>query len=229
VQVLEQMARAINLGDREEVLGIVSAHPEQRYAHTLFCGTTWLGYAAGQGNLAAVKALVEAGADVNQGGKYESTAPICWAAKGHEDVVRFLLEQGARLDTASPIVNPLFWAVSHWQKADQTEIVLMLLRAGIDSRAAYPYKSRKKAKADLDAVSKAFLWGTPIKAGVVAAWNCRSRPEDVRAVLEAAQLASLSHVPQRKLSPEKQSQLDEKVNRILETAYDSAIRVLPIL
>ena len=229
VQLFEQMARAIDQGDREAILALVSAHPETLHEYTFFCGKTWLGYAAGQGALTAVRTLVEAGADVNQGGKYESTAAICWAAKGHEDVVRFLLEQGARLDTATQAANPLFWAVSHWEKPDQTEIVLMLLRAGIDSRVIYPYKSRKKPKAGLDAVSKAFLWGTPTKAGVVAAWNCRHRPEEIRSVLEAAQLASSTHVPQIKLSPEKKIQQDEKIRLLLEKAYDAAMRTLPVI
>ena len=60
-------------------------------------GMTPLLFAARQGHLDAVKALLDAGADVNQVSDGDNTSPLLMAIiNGHFDLAKFLLEQGRR-------------------------------------------------------------------------------------------------------------------------------------
>lgn len=68
----------------------------RRASATTLGGNTALLLAARNGNLAAVQALVEAGADVNQPGAGDKTPPIVMAiCNGHYDVAKYLLDYGA--------------------------------------------------------------------------------------------------------------------------------------
>ncbi len=68
--------------------------------------------AAKSGDLAAIKKLVAAGVDVNAKTKYDATALAYACDKGHVDIVRYLLEQGAEVNTTDNFYNftPLGWA-----------------------------------------------------------------------------------------------------------------------
>ncbi|GAB3741784.1 hypothetical protein GCM10028794_27850 [Silanimonas algicola] len=222
MDVRVQIADAIKREDADSIRRLLRENPDQLNAFAWIGGSTWLRYAAFTGSLTSVRTLVDAGCDINLGDNQAGAAPICWAALGHEQIVSFLLSRGAKLDVSRSATNPLFWAVSHWQKADQTEIVLLLLKAGIDSKIAYPYKSKKKVKMDLDAIGSAFLWGTPRKAGVVAAWNCRGNPDSLNSVLAEAQRAALTHIAARKRSSDRQREFDEKTQQILSIATTAA-------
>lgn len=92
-----------------------------------FNGDTPLMIASFQGNLPAVQALLARGAQVNR----EGWTPLHYAAtNGHDDVVRLLIEKGARLDARSPNnTTPMMMAA--WRGHIYT--VKVLLDAGADA------------------------------------------------------------------------------------------------
>ena len=216
---------AINEEDSKQIASFFQKYPDQKRAYTFFAGKTWLGYAAGQGKIAAVRSLVMAGLDVNQGCKRDNVNPICDAAQGHLDIVQYLLGCGAKLDVSTPLTNPLFWAVRHWEQADDTEIVLLLLKAGIDCTVKYKYKSRTKNKRDLDAIATAFLWGTPVKAGVIAAWNAKGNKSKIKNLLKDAMEAADSHVANYKYGEKKLEEIAKKRMQSLDKAMESAFNL----
>jgi len=56
-----------------------------------------LAYASSRGNVTTVRALLDNGYDANADG-YKGTPPVYWAAlRGHDDVLRLLLEHGANV------------------------------------------------------------------------------------------------------------------------------------
>jgi ankyrin repeat protein len=77
-------------------------------------GLTPLLLAARQGEMASVKALVEAGADVNQVSAGDHTSPILIATiNGHFDVAKYLLDKGADPTIAAENgVTPLYAAIN---------------------------------------------------------------------------------------------------------------------
>jgi uncharacterized protein len=77
-------------------------------------GVTPLILAARQGNLDAVKALAEGGADLNKGAGDESTAMLVAIQNGHYDVARYLVEKGADINQPNEKGwTPLYLAVKH--------------------------------------------------------------------------------------------------------------------
>jgi uncharacterized protein len=87
---------------------------------------TALMYAALHGDLKTVKVLVDKGAGVNR----EGWSPLHYAASsGHVEVVKFLLENHAYIDAASPgNVTPLMMAARH----NQTSASRLLVEEGAD-------------------------------------------------------------------------------------------------
>ena len=86
---------AVRSGDVQRVAKQIADNPSLINAHDR-AGTTPLMHAAGFGNVATVKLLIEHGADVNAGNKRKST-PLLWSL--HDEAkVRLLLDRGARLD-----------------------------------------------------------------------------------------------------------------------------------
>jgi uncharacterized protein len=77
-------------------------------------GLTALHFAARQGAAAAVRALVEAGADVNAASPADRTTPLLIATiNGQFDVARYLLDRGARAGAASDLgMTPLYAALN---------------------------------------------------------------------------------------------------------------------
>mgnify|MGYP002630253260 CR=1 FL=1 len=81
-------------------------------------GLAALHFAARQGAMATVEALVNAGADVNQRGAGDKTTPVLVASiNGHFDLVSYLLDHGADPNLASTGgVTPLYAVVNvQWQ------------------------------------------------------------------------------------------------------------------
>ena len=77
-------------------------------------GVTPLILAARQGNLDAVKALAEGGADLNKGAGDDSTAMVVAIQNGHYDVARYLVEKGADINQANEKGwTPLYLTVKH--------------------------------------------------------------------------------------------------------------------
>lgn len=119
-------------GDAKTVLALIGNSVSRLHTETPF-GTP-LHMAASRGDLALTKTLVALGADINRRGGTFGGGPINVAASdGRLDVVLFLLEQGAKLDTDEPERNPLFSAIH----GGHIDIVRLLLTAGIDSRIRY--------------------------------------------------------------------------------------------
>ncbi len=77
-------------------------------------GLTALHYAARQGNMSTVQALVEAGADVDKASPGDRTSPLLIAViNGHFDIAAYLLEHGANPTLANiASVTPLYAVVN---------------------------------------------------------------------------------------------------------------------
>ncbi len=89
-------------------------------------GAERLWEAARTGNLEGVKKELDAGVDVNAATAYQSTA-LCFASdRGHEDVVRLLLERGANPNVKDSFYNatPLMWA----QMGKRYGVITLLLQ-----------------------------------------------------------------------------------------------------
>jgi uncharacterized protein len=107
---------------------VLLEHPGTRIDATNALGETALMMAALKGHLAWAQRLVAKGAAVNRDG----WAPLHYAASGGGvDVVRWLLEQGARIDAPSPNRStPLMMAARY----GASESVDLLLARGADTR-----------------------------------------------------------------------------------------------
>ena len=81
--------------------------------------------AARSGDLETIKKLVTAGVDVNAKTKYNATALAYSCDKGHVDIVRYLLEHGAEVNTTDNFYDftPLGWSGFN----EHVEIVGLLL------------------------------------------------------------------------------------------------------
>ena len=68
--------------------------------------------AARSGDLETIKKLVAAGVDVNAKTKYNATALAYACDKGHIDIVRYLLDRGAEVNTTDNFYDftPIGWA-----------------------------------------------------------------------------------------------------------------------
>ena len=114
-------------------------------------GLTALMFAARDGQMDAVRALVEAGADVNHVSPGDFSSPIVYAtANANFDVAKYLLEQGANPNAANsdgltPLYAtidieyaPLSWSPVHLttgQKVGYLELMESLLQAGANPNA----------------------------------------------------------------------------------------------
>lgn len=86
--------------------------------------------AATKGDLAAVKQAIEAGTDVNATTQYGNTALSYACNKGHLEIVRYLLDKGATINTKDKFYDssPISWAVY----GKHFEIAKLLLERGAD-------------------------------------------------------------------------------------------------
>ena len=96
-------------------------------------GFAKLHYAAMQGNLQRAKELIAAGADVGiQQGKFQGQPLQYASAKGHIEVVRLLLESGAKTDSVdSRKRTPLMWATN----GSHAEVAKLLIEYNADINA----------------------------------------------------------------------------------------------
>lgn len=181
--IVARIADAIDGNSSSDVLKLLEDNPEQIRFYTPFGRQTWLGYAAQIGKLDVVKALINAGFDLNTGDKRDNIKPICSAAANdHCDVVAFLLEAGADMDVSLSVRNPLFAAIV----GRSPEIVRLLLRAGIDSKIRYNSKTMK----NMDAVAFALMRGEVECAQIIALWNANGDGSVAKdALIEADRIA----------------------------------------
>jgi len=91
----------------------VSAEPERRRGATVMGGMTALLFAARDGHMDAVRALVEQDADVNNVGEGEKLSPLVMAiVNGHFDVAKYLLDKNADPNTSNiEGLSPLYAAI----------------------------------------------------------------------------------------------------------------------
>lgn len=95
-----------------------------------------LSAAARRGDVAAVKALLDKGVDVNTKFRYDTTALFYACDRGYVEMVRLLLERGAEVNLRDKFYNstPLNWASSpasvEEPTASHVEIVKLLLEKG---------------------------------------------------------------------------------------------------
>lgn len=177
--VVARIADAIDAADCERIADLFAGNPDQMSSYTPFGSQTWLGYAAQVGKLNVVKTLVEIGLDVNARDKRDDGKPICSAAENnHYDVAAYLLSAGAVMDVSLSVRNPLFAAIV----GRSPEIVRLLLKSGIDSKAGYTSKTMK----DMYAVAFALMRGETECARIIALWNTDGDEEAADAALAEA-------------------------------------------
>ena len=159
-----RLSQAVRDSDLPRLRILFAELPDHIQSYTPFAGSTWLGYAAGDSSLDIVRYLVSIGISVNDGDKRDGRRPICDAARaGKSDIVQFLLNNGAILDTHKSICNPLFAAIA----AHSLECARLLIDAGIDTRVRYDTPTMS----DMDAVAFAMMEGPHDIARLIALHN----------------------------------------------------------
>jgi ankyrin repeat protein len=115
-------------------------------------GFTPLLFAARVGDVESARVLLAAGAKVNDSSPEDGTALVVATASGHEQVARFLLENGADPNAADALgITPLHWALQEglrgivagrtsptdrfWHRDNMPELVRALLARGADPNA----------------------------------------------------------------------------------------------
>jgi ankyrin repeat protein len=103
--------------------------------------------AAKSGDLVAVTRFIANGVDVNAGSELGAgglcRTPLCAASVGgHNDVVKFLLDNGAHVDAVDGLGwTPLIWACASPEKAGVIDVVQSLINAGADVNFTVPDSS----------------------------------------------------------------------------------------
>ncbi|MFZ6756455.1 ankyrin repeat domain-containing protein [Undibacterium sp. Ji50W] len=109
-----------------KVFPVLLAHPDLKLEARAMNGDTVLMLACYLGNLQAVKALIERGAEINQPGW---TALHYAAVNGNKEIIALLLEHSAYIDTESPNkTTPLMMAA----RSGKMGAVALLLDEGAD-------------------------------------------------------------------------------------------------
>ena len=127
---LAALITTVRSGDTDAVGKLIAANPELVNAHDR-AGATPLHHAAGFGNLATMKLLLEHGADVNAGNKRKST-PLFWSM--HDEAkVRLLLDHGANVNARNVDGRyPIYQAAV---MANAVPVLRLLLDKGADPNA----------------------------------------------------------------------------------------------
>ncbi len=127
-----QIYHAIRGGQSDEARRLIESEAQQLHAIGPF--GSWLHVASNAGDLGLVVYLTEKGCDINRKSGLLGGTPINEAAThGHLEVVKYLLQAGAVLDTSEPEQNPLFSAIY----GGHLGVVKLLLAHGIDGKVRY--------------------------------------------------------------------------------------------
>ena len=144
--------RAIKRGSLAEVTRLIGDDKELLRLWTPF--GTWLQDAASCGYLDIVQWLVSQGMDVNAYNESNESPPLCKAAaRGHVEVVRFLLGVGATRDVSESVRNPLLAAIVGGSSESHTAVAKLLIDSGINTTVRYPHFD------NMDALEYAKEWG----------------------------------------------------------------------
>jgi ankyrin repeat protein len=136
-----QISHALRRGDAPEVARLLREHPESLEMETGYGG--WLHKAAAYGNLEVVKVCVAAGIHPNApppGGLPPESALFDAVSSGSADVVRWLLENGAKsecvaeLEDGAPRRN---FALCQACEDGRLDMVEMLVEYGADVNVYY--------------------------------------------------------------------------------------------
>ena len=187
---LDTFARALGFKSAEYR---VAEPPEtarrRRRGASIMGGMTALIFAARDGQMDAARALVEAGADVNDAGGGEKMSPLVMAiSNGHYDLGKYLLDHGADPNLASPTgLTALYatvdmqWAPYAWlpqpitaqEQINYLDLMKALLDHGADPNA------KLKQKVWFRALAGDSAWVDP--AGATAFWRA-AQSDDVAAM-----------------------------------------------
>ncbi|WP_395782003.1 ankyrin repeat domain-containing protein [Aquidulcibacter sp.] len=171
---------AISVGDVDLTRSLFFQHPEMVNAFIPFGGGTFLHLAASKQGVDMAEALLKIGFDVNKGGKFAGdTALVSACSYGNYSVAKYLIDNEAKLDVESPQKNPLFGAII----GCSSEIVRLLLEAGIDTSVRYTGESMK----NMDAIAFALERGERLIAREIALWNSNGDVAKANAILEIGQ------------------------------------------
>ncbi len=134
--------------------------------------------AATKGDLAAVKQALEAGVDINAPTQYGNTALGYACNWGHLELVRYLLDKGAALNTKDKFyeTSPLSWALygKHW------DIAALLLERGAEEVGV---ALSEAIDAGQPALIDAALAAKGLKPDDVAAALAKAKAKDDKALL----------------------------------------------
>lgn len=138
--------------------------------------------AAGEGDEAAVRALLEAGAPVDGANRYGATALFFAADRGHAGIVRLLVEAGAALDLEDRFYG--MTALARAVASDRREVALLLLERGAAGAGAA--LSRAARDGDREMLRAALANGRFDERALRAAREAASGDEALLALLEDA-------------------------------------------
>lgn len=138
--------------------------------------------AAGEGDEAAVRALLEAGAPVDAANRYGATALFFAADRGHAGIARLLVEAGAALDLEDRFYR--MTALSRAVASDRREVALLLLERGAAGAGAA--LSTAAREGDREMLRAALANGRFDERALRAAREAAAGDEAVLALLEDA-------------------------------------------
>ena len=136
----------------------------------------------------SLKALIEAGADVNQPGYQEGETALMRAGYGNQvEAAKLLIGAGSYLDTSTPRRNPLFGAIV----GGSIEIARLLLQHGMDASVRY--------SEDMDATAFALLRGQGEIARMIAVHLAKGDQNLANDILTQAAAIAAPHGPLKRV------------------------------
>lgn len=176
------------LAKAKPLAGDVANRAPRRVGPEFSGGNTALLYAAREGHMAAVKALVESGADVNIVSADKFSPMVMAIANGHLDVGKYLLDHGAdpKLTTAAGLtalyaVIDVQWAPHAWfpqptteqEKTNYLDFMKALIEKGADVNAPIAEKQWFRS------FTNDFTWVDP--GGATPFWRA-AQSSDIQAM-----------------------------------------------
>jgi len=147
--------------DFDQVKKFVETNPEILKQKIPFAGGNWLHFTAAHSSLRIFKYLIGQGFDINAEGELDGDRAICNAScYDKPDIVTYLLDNGAILDTDKLVRNPLFSAII----GKSFESAKLLLDSGIDATIRYDSDTMN----EMDAIAFALLHSQPDIANLIA-------------------------------------------------------------